>query len=193
MKDIKVFRFTFLLLYFILSSNILLADVLDKKYNKACILVDENQYREAILLFKQILKEKFDLDRHKKSRILNNTGYCYHKLNDFENALTFYNMALEIDNDYVVCLNNHSATLMNQKKHKEGLPNLIHAYRLDQRNIKVIFNLFVVYVNLKNKELAKYYLKKAFETDKDYTKKRLKKNNIKDKQIIKIQKYLDNH
>lgn len=193
MKDIKAFRFTLLLLYFILSSNILLADVLDKKYNKACILVDENQNREAILLFKQILKENFDLDRHKKSRILNNTGYCYYKLNDFENALTFYNMALEIDNDYVVCLNNHSATLMNQKKYKEALPNLIHAYRLDQRNIKVIFNFFVVYVNLRNKELAKYYLKKAFETDKNYTKKRLKKNNITDKQIIKIQKYLDNH
>lgn len=193
MRYIKAFRFTFLLLYFLLSSCILLADGLDKKYEKAGILIDENHYRAAILLYKEILKANFCLDSHKKSRILNNTGYCYYKLNDFENALTFYNMALEIDNDYVVCLNNFAATLMKQKKYKQALPNLMHAYGLNHRNIKVIFNLFVVYVNLKNKELAKYYLKKVFKTDKNYTIKRLKKNNITDKQIIKIQKYLDNH
>jgi len=168
-----------------------LADDLDKKYEKAGIFINENHYRAAILLYKEILKENFCLDSHKESRIFNNIGYCYYKLNDFENALTFYNMALEIDNDYVVCLNNMTATLMKQKKYKQALPILSHAYQLDRSNIKVIFNLFVIYINLKNKELAKYYLKRAFLINKDYTKERLKKNGITNKQIIKIQKYLD--
>lgn len=192
MKDIKAFRFIFLLVNLLLCSNIFSANVLDEKYKKAGILIDENRYKEAILLYKGILKDDFELDYHKKSRVLNNIGYCYYKQNDLENACDFYRKALEIDSNYFLCVNNISAVLIKQKKYKEALFYLSRAHELDNKYIKVIFNFFVVYANLKNKELARYYLEKAFEIDKDYTIKRLKKNNITDKQIIKIQKYLNN-
>jgi len=93
---------------------------------------------------------------------------------------------MEIDNYYFLCLNNISAVLIKQTKHKEALSYLNKAYQLDNKHIKVIFNLFVVYAKLKNRDLAKYYLEKAFEIDKDYTIKRLKKNGITDKQVKKI-------
>jgi len=193
MKDIKSFKFIFLLVYLLLSSRILLADDLDKKYKKAGILIDENHYKGAILLYREILKDDFEVDYHKKSRVLSNIGYCFYKQNDFKNAYDFYKKALEIDSNYFLCINNISAVLIKQKKHKEALSYLNRAHELDNKYIKVIFNIFVVYANLKNKDLARYYLEKAYEIDKDYTIKRLKKNGITDKQIIKIQKYLDNH
>lgn len=182
--------FIFLLVYLLLWSNILSADSLDEKYNKACILLDKNRYKEAILLYKETLKDDFELDDHRKSRTYNNIGYCYYRLNDFKNAYNFYIKALDIDNNYFLCLNNISAVFIKQKKHKEALSYLKRAYELDNKHIKVIFNLFVVYAKLKNKDLAKYYLEKAFKIDKDYTMKRLKKNGITENKVKKIQRFL---
>lgn len=172
-----------------MCSSILLPNDLLKKYNKAGILLDKKHYKEAIILYLEILKKKFEQDNYQISRIYNNIGYSYYKLNDQDKALNFYNEALKIDNNYVVCINNVAAILLNQKKYQEALSYLTKAYRLDCSKIKVCFNLFVAYVYLQNKEFAKYYLQKAIKIDRGYTIKRLKRNGFTNNQIKKIQNF----
>jgi tetratricopeptide (TPR) repeat protein len=135
---------------------------------------------------KEILKESSQLDYLRISRIYNNIGFSYYKLNDLESALNYYKQALKIDGNYVVCLNNVAAVFLNQKKYREALTYLTHAYTQDGNNVKVSFNLFVAHANLENKESAKFYLGRAFEIDEDYTIERLKRNGLTDKQIKKI-------
>ncbi|MEW6455794.1 MAG: tetratricopeptide repeat protein [Acidobacteriota bacterium] len=193
MKDIKTFRIVFLYIFLLLCCNFISAnpsDKSDEQYNKVAVLIDDNQYEQAIQLGKEILKNGQKLGDFKKSRLYNNIGYCYYKLEKFEEAYNFYLKALAIDSTYFLCLNNISAVLIKQKRYEEALPYLNKAHALEGRYVKVIFNLFVTYINLKNVEMAKHYLKKALKIDKDYTLKRLKRNGATDKQIMEIQKFL---
>lgn len=185
------FLLILLLIYFSLHLNIISANESEDKYDKAIFLIDKHSYKKAISLFKGILKTNSVLDDHKKSRIYNNIGYCYYKLDDLESALNFYNLALKIDQNYVVCLNNAAAVLMNIKKYEESLPYLIKAYELDKENIKVIFNLFVVNYYLKNEKKAKIFIEKALKINESYTTERLRKNNISKSKIRKLREYLD--
>lgn len=192
MKDIKTFSivllYIFLLFFNFISANP--SDKSDEQYNKVAFLIDNNQYEQAIEIGKEILKNDQELGDFKRSRLYNNIGYCYYKLDKFEEAYNFYLKALAIDNTYFLCLNNISAVLIKQKRYKEALPYLNKAHALDGRYVKVVFNLFVTYINLKNVEMAKHYLKMAFEIDRDYTLKRLKRNGFTGKQMMQIQKFL---
>lgn len=192
MKDIKTFRivlpYIFFLFFNFISANP--SDKSDEQYNKVAVLIDNNQYEQAIGLGKEILKNDQELGDFKRSRLYNNIGYCYYKLDKFEEAYNFYLKALAIDNAYLLCLNNISAVLIKQKRYKEALHYLNKAHALDGRYVKVVFNLFVTYINLKNVEMAKHYLKMVFEIDKDYTLKRLKQNGFSGKEIMQIQKFL---
>lgn len=192
MKDIKTFSivllYIFLLFFNFISANP--SDKSDEQYNKVAFLIDNNQYEQAIEIGKEILKNDQELGDFKRSRLYNNIGYCYYKLDKFEEAYNFYLKALAIDNTYFLCLNNISAVLIKQKRYKEALPYLNKAHALDGRYVKVVFNLFVTYINLKNVEMAKHYLKMAFEIDRDYTLKRLKRKGFAEKQMMQIQKFL---
>lgn len=192
-KYIKIFKFIFLLFYCLTYCNIALSNYFDEKYKKAGMLIDENYYKKAILLYEEILKDNHEIDSYKKSRIFNNIGYCYYKLNEVEKASNFYKKALDVDENFVVCLNNVAAVLMNQRKYKEALPRLTKAYQLDNCNIKVIFNLFVVNYYLKNKEDALNYIEEAFNVNENYTMKRLRKKNISTNDIKKLRKHLKNN
>jgi len=168
----------------------IMASPAEDQYKKAGLLIDENKYEEAIILLQDILKKNEELGLQLKSRILNNIGYCYYKLNFIEKATSFYKMALEVDPQYTVCLNNYAVILMNQKKYKEALPYLDQAYLLGKNNIKVIFNLFVSHYFLGEEKEALYFLKEAFQLDEDYTENRLQKNHIDKKKIDQLKKYL---
>jgi len=193
MKYTKIIYFTLLLGFYLTCSFVILSKCFDEKNVKAGILVDNNHFKEALFLYNQILKNNPEITNYELSRLLNNIGFCYYKLNDFKNALIFYKKALEIDNSYVLCLNNISSILMNQKEYNQASLYLTKAYQLDSTNIKVIFNLFVVNYFLNKKEDSLYYLKEAFNIDEDYTTKRLGKNNIKTADIEKLRKHLKNY
>lgn len=189
-KYIKIFKFIFLLFFCLTYCNIALSNYFDEKYKKAGISIDENHYKKALLLYEEILKDNHQIASYKKSRIFNNIGYCYYKLNELKNALFYYKKALDVDENFVVCLNNVAAVLMNQRKYKEALPHLTKAYQSDNGNIKVIFNLFVVNYYLKNNEYALNYIEEAFNIDENYTIKRLRKKNISTNEIKRLRKYL---
>lgn len=189
----KNFILVFFLVCLFLNLNINSAYELEDKYDKANLLIDKNNYKGAISLFVELLKTSSVLDNHKISRIYNNIGYCYYKLDDFDNALDYYVLALKIDHNYVVCLNNVAAVLMNKEKYKESLPYLNKAYELSKKNIKVLINLFVVNYHMNNKRKAKFYIEKAFKVNENYTTERLRKNNFSKSKIRKLREYLDKY
>lgn len=189
----KKFILVFFLVCLFLNLNINSAFELEDKYDKANLLIDKNNYKGAISLFVEILKTNSVLDNHKISRIYNNIGFCYYKLDDFDNALDYYVLALKIDHNYVLCLNNVAAVLMNKEKYKESLPYLNKAYELSKKNIKVLINLFVVNYHMNNKRKAKFYIEKAFKVNENYTTERLRKNNFSKSKIRKLREYLDKY
>ncbi len=186
-KELKYISVIFSIL---LLSSLVISSNYDEKYNKASTLIDNGKYKKAISLYNEILNNDHELDSHKKSRLFNNIGYCYYKKGEFDNALCFYKDAIEIDSNYLLCINNISSVFIGQKKYKEALYYLKKACRIDEKYIKVVFSLFVVHAKLKNKELAATWLRRALELDEDYTIKRLKRNGLTNRQILKIREYL---
>lgn len=164
---------------------------IDDPYAQAGILVDDGRYRQAIPIYQELLKDGEGLSEVRKSRIFNNLGYCHFQLNDYDEAYACYRQALDLDDGYSLCLNNISAVLIKQSRFKEALGYLHRAYDLDPNSIKALFNLFTAYAKLENQDLAKYYLKLAFEKDTEYTVKRLKMKNVSDRDISRIQSFLD--
>lgn len=93
-------------------------------------------------------------------------------------AESYYRQALELDGEYVTCLNNLGALLMVQGRYRDANVFLKRADAKEDRNIKVIFNLAVCAGRLENETDLLHYMKRAFELNEDYTYQRLKKNNI---------------
>jgi len=162
---------------------------IEDRYHEAGLLLDAGRYAEALIVYKEALKEDGVLDGKKRSRIFNNIGYCHYKLDDLDAAIDYYRQALEIDTDYAVCLNNMAVVLMNQKRYKDALPYLERA-DLIQKNVKILFNLFSAHYYLDNRKEALAYIKDAFRLDEDYTEDRLKKKNISREDIDRLKKYI---
>lgn len=158
----------------------------DQRYAQAGLWVDEGRYDRAIATYQSLLSEAGPETESRLSRIYNNLGFCFYKLDRPDEARAWYEKALAVDGRYAVCLNNLAALLMNQRKFGEALPFLERAFALDARNVKVIFNLFVVQANLENEEEAKRFLRLALDVDRSYTMRRLKSKNISDASIARI-------
>ncbi len=74
----------------------------DQIYDKAYSLIEQQNYREAIEQLKLFIEEEKktgDADQDKISGCLNDIGTCYHKLNDFQEAIHWYNQALTVDRE----------------------------------------------------------------------------------------------
>ena len=158
---------SFFLMVFFSTFLIALQERPEDEYAKAALLVDENRFESAITVYQALLKTFYCFTETKKSKILNNLGYCHYKQERYGEAYACYLEALEIDQNYLLCLNNISAVLIKQNKYKEALTHLQKAFALDPQYVKVIFNLFVAYANLEDKDSAAHYLKLAFGVDKD--------------------------
>lgn len=161
----------------------------EDKYAKACLLLDKNRFAEALVVYEEILKTDASLEDKKKSRVFNNLGFCYYKLNDLEKARQYYGKALDLDRNYSVCLNNLAVVLMNQKKYEEALLYLDQAYGVE-KNIKIIFNLFVTHYYLDHRKEALAYIEEALRLDEAYTQDRLKKKNVSQRDIERLKKYV---
>lgn len=189
-KKLVIFLCTFLIS--IETSYLCILDKLKDKYNYVGILIDKEKYKSAIEIGKEVLDNHSEkLDDFEKSRLLNNIGFCYYKLGKYKEAYNFYSRAIELDQNYLLCLNNISAVLIKLKKYLEAIRYLERALVLNDNNVKVLFNMFVAYANLKDAEMAKEYLKKAFEIDRNYTIKRLKSNGVSEKKIEEIKRFLE--
>lgn len=157
------------------------------KYEEAGRLVDNRRYAEAIAVYQELLSSGEQLDDKLRSRILNNIGFCDFKLKRFKESADFYKRALTIAPSYQTCLNNLAALLMNEKKWNEALPYLLQANAVE-KNVKVVFNIFVVHYYLEHQKDALAYVQEAMSLDSAYTEARLKAKDISQADIDKLKK-----
>ncbi len=74
----------------------------DQIFDTAYSMIERQNYREAIEQLKLFIEEERKLDdpdQDKISGCLNDIGTCYHKLNDFQEAIHWYNQALTVDRE----------------------------------------------------------------------------------------------
>lgn len=167
-------------------------DPLDVLLGTAAKYVDAEKYQKAFTLYQRVEPQLRTLSETVQARIYNNMGFCAFKLRIFGEAASYYRQALNRKGDYVICLNNMAALLMNQKKYQEALAYLKRADAIDKRNIKVLFNMAVCLGYQRNERESLVYMKRAFELDEDYTYHRLRSRHISDKYIRKLRERIRN-
>jgi signal transduction histidine kinase len=65
--------------------------------NIAVILMEEKKYNESLEVFLRLItKKELTSDDEFYAKVLDNTGYCYFKTNDFKKAIDYFNKSLEI-------------------------------------------------------------------------------------------------
>ncbi|OMQ10151.1 ATP-binding protein [[Flexibacter] sp. ATCC 35103] len=65
--------------------------------NIAIILIEEEKYNESLQIFLRLLsKKEVTSDDEFHAKVLDNTGFCYFKINDLKNAIHYSNKSLEI-------------------------------------------------------------------------------------------------
>jgi len=171
------------ILFFILAPGLFPDEPIDIFLTQASQNMDGENYQTALVLYMKALPRLSELSETARSRILNNIGFCAFKTGDLSLAESYYRQALELDGDYVTCLNNIGALLMGQVRYREAAVYLKRADAKEDRNIKVIFNLAVCAGRLKNESDLLLYMKRAFELNESYTYQRLRKNNIGQREI----------
>jgi len=73
--------------------------LLDTKHDLAYVLRKQTQYKEAELLYKEIIsemREKENVDQSKLLNIYNNLGYLYREQENYEKAESYYRKSLQI-------------------------------------------------------------------------------------------------
>ncbi len=163
-------------------------EVINKQLERASKLIDEKSYEKALEIYKNLKQWLLKFTLQKTSRIYNNMGFCAYKMNDDDLAEFYYSKAISLDPNYVICLNNLASLHINNDCFSEALIFLSRAFEKDNKNIKVLFNSFVCYLKLRNKEMVKIFIKKAFQSDNKYTTQRLRKNGLNNAQIKRLKK-----
>lgn len=195
MKDNKKLLLLIILASILLMGNDVITiseDSLPALLDKAAELIDHEEYQDALTIYKHNEQLINGLPKVDQARIYNNMGYCAFRLEKPDRAAQYYQKALELNNEYVKCLNNMAALLMGQNRHKDAIVFLMRADAIDQKNIKVIFNLAVCFGYQKNEFEVLTYMKRAFELNEDYTCRRLKKRNISDNDIRELKERIQN-
>ena len=94
---------------------------LEKKFSEAEKLRADGNFSEAIIRFKNILK-----DYPKLQPALNNIANCYVQINDFELAENYYLECLKINSNIILTLNNLALLYLKNKNFKKAL-NVLQA------------------------------------------------------------------
>lgn len=160
---------------------------LSVRYVIAGKLLDKGAYADAVAAYEMILSSEREITDHLRSRVLNNIGFAYYKLNKRAEAREYYDQALKVDPNYATCLNNLAVLLINERNFSAALPLLEHSYKVE-RTAKVAFNLFAAHYYLSNRNRALAFVEEAFRLDERYTEARLKAKNIKQGDIDRLKK-----
>jgi tetratricopeptide (TPR) repeat protein len=159
----------------------------DDKVRLAGVLLDKGSYAEAIVLYGAWLEGGASIEKKDRARALNNIGFAHYKLKNLTAAREYYGRALSLDPEYVTCLNNMAAVLMNEKRYADALTYLQRAYA-SEKTVKVVFNLFAVHYYLGHREDALSFVEEALRLDEKYTEARLRAKKIKQTDIEKLKR-----
>ena len=191
-KDIPIraARIVFILVAVVVSFSYA-NEISEINLKKAAAYIDQESYKNALKIYKNIEDRLDSIDSIQKSRIFNNIGFCAFKLKLYEEAEVYYRRALLLNDVYITCLNNLGVLLIRREKYIEAQVFLQKAYDLDNKNIKVIINLAVCCVHRQDKKQAIHYISEAFSIDERYTRLRLKAHHFKDSDIFRLKEYIN--
>ena len=97
-------------------------------------------------------------------------AYAYEINNNNELALKFYRKCIDLDNiNKIKALNNIGSIYLKNNRPKVALKYFIEAYNLNKNDKVIINNLFLNYVNLKDKKKSSEFFLKAKAKDEKYT------------------------
>ena len=86
-----------------------------------------------------------------------NLGLSYYQLADYKNAIKFYTLSLNFDNEYVIAYSNKGAAEHKAGLIEDALSSYLSAYELDKENIDTIFNIALILYDLKSYEESLLY------------------------------------
>lgn len=98
------------------------------------------------------------------------SGLTYHRLRNYEQALRFFEIAVEKDPDFV---NAHRSLIdcHEQLGHtQEAIQGYVEAIKMAPSDKTLCYNLAMLYVDIKQHDQASLYLKKALQVDPFYQK-----------------------
>ena len=96
-------------------------------------------------------------------------AYAYEINNNNELALKFYRKCIDLDNiNKIKALNNIGSIYLKNNRPKVALKYFIEAYNLNKNDKVIINNLFLNYVNLKDKKKSSEFFLKAEAKDEKY-------------------------
>jgi tetratricopeptide (TPR) repeat protein len=144
------------------AEEVFISDVLKEDFDKGLTLYDEAKYTEAIEVFQGIL------DGYPDAYMMNmNIGDCYFKLEDYDQAETYYLKHLEFEPD------NHDVIIAigNCYGNRGDNETALEWYKkIDMDDIKspvVLYNIGVFFYNSSQFDDAMMYFKKALEIKED--------------------------
>ena len=131
-------------------------------FNKAYSLAKLKDYEEAINSYKEIRDFKNDPD------VTNNLGAAYAQMKKYEEALKWYDMALEIDPKCVYAMNGKGSALGGLKKYEEALKWYDMALEIDPKDVSAMNGKGSALGDLKKYEEALKWYDMALEIDPKY-------------------------
>ncbi|KQB42956.1 tetratricopeptide repeat-containing sensor histidine kinase [Flavobacterium aquidurense] len=133
--------------------------------NIAIILIEEEKYHESLEIFLRLLsKKEVTSDDEFHSKVLDNTGFCYFKINDSENAIRYFNKGLEIRQKGKKTFDLGKSYFHFAKYYEKRNPSLAKKYMLSSYTQFTISNsvdermesLKLLITNSSDRELKKY-------------------------------------
>ena len=136
----------------------------DELFNKALNYYQLGEYKEALVIYYEILAKNIE-----DYRSYYNVALMYDLMGEEEFACAYYNKAIKLNTNDIRSMNNLAKICLkyNQEEGCKILNKIIEIEPMDAEAYNTYGNLYFDKKDYKN---AKYYFKKSIDFDKDYFK-----------------------
>jgi tetratricopeptide (TPR) repeat protein len=102
--------------------------------------------------------------------VYNNLGCTYDAINNFDKAISNFNLAINLDLNYVDAFYNLAHTYQKMKKYNDAVKYYKKAVEIEPTYASAIYNIGYLYELLKEYNLAETYYNKTLEVNKNHVK-----------------------
>src|SRR6476661_5210429 len=106
----------------------------DNYYKLGQIYLGKKIYEKAIILFRKALKYWDQNDKIGLGSLYNTLGFTYFKLKQYEEAIYYYNQAINLLPDYTLGLTNLGLVYENKQMYKEAYNTYTNALKYENEN-----------------------------------------------------------
>lgn len=136
---------------------------IDALFNLAGAFADNRQYLSAIETYTRVINLYPAYHQAYFGR-----GYCYDRLDNYEEALKDYNLSLRFLPDSMMVLQAKADLLYNSGKVKESLPVYLQALELSPYDEHCLFDAAQVYFELNDLENSEFFVNKLLDVSYSY-------------------------